>query len=213
LVPTYGLLEDRRTYVVILDSMLPCVCSVTDHVFFVLFSDPYARVVFGTQSQVTEILTSTICPTWDQTLIFENVQIYGSIDKVARHPPEVIIELFDKDPVVSQSLTCNMAFFFPPCPVRQKTNAWSLVSQHWSHHVTFLISVTWRNKWRLRCWISSGSCHATLLCNDVTCWRCLFKYSVVFRKPLSGHSSCVKESKVTGSPSADWDSKRCYRLG
>lgn len=63
------------------------------------FSDPYARIAFGTQSQVTEILTRTICPTWDQTLIFENVQIYGSIDKVANNPPEVIIELFDKDPV------------------------------------------------------------------------------------------------------------------
>lgn len=67
----------------------------------IYFSDPYARIAFGTQSQVTEILTRTICPTWDQTLIFENVQIYGSIDKVANNPPEVIIELFDKDPVVS----------------------------------------------------------------------------------------------------------------
>ena len=82
------------------------------------FSDPYARVVFGTQSQVTEILTTTICPTWDQTLIFENVQIYGSIDKVARYPPEVIIELFDKDPVVSLSLTCGEASVFPPSPGR-----------------------------------------------------------------------------------------------
>lgn len=60
-------------------------------------------MVFGTQSQVTECLARTICPTWDQTLIFENVQIYGSIDKVARNPPEVIIELFDKDPVVRNS--------------------------------------------------------------------------------------------------------------
>lgn len=83
-----------------------------------VFSDPYARVVFGTQSQVTEILTTTICPTWDQTLIFENVQIYGSIDKVARYPPEVIIELFDKDPVVSQSLTYGEASVFLPSPVR-----------------------------------------------------------------------------------------------
>lgn len=81
-----------------------------------IFSDPYARVVFGTQSQVTEILTTTICPTWDQTLIFENVQIYGSIDKVARYPPEVIIELFDKDPVVSQPLTYGEASVFSPFP-------------------------------------------------------------------------------------------------
>ena len=61
--------------------------------------------MFGTQSQVTECLARTVCPTWDQTLIFENVQIYGSIDKVARNPPEVIIELFDKDPVVRN--TCS----------------------------------------------------------------------------------------------------------
>ena len=106
--------------------MLTCVCSVTDNMFFLLFSDPYARVVFGTQSQVTEILTSTICPTWDQTLIFENVQIYGSIDKVARHPPEVIIELFDKDPVVSQFLICNQAVFSPP-PFAERPKDCSLV--------------------------------------------------------------------------------------
>lgn len=77
-----------------------CLVFLKTFKIFFLISDPYARIVFGTQSQVTETLTRTICPTWDQTLIFDNVQIYGSIDKVARNPPEVIIELFDKDPVV-----------------------------------------------------------------------------------------------------------------
>ena len=68
--------------------------------------------MFETQSQVTECLTRTICPTWDQTLIFENVQIYGSIDKVARNPPEVIIELFDKDPVVRNTCGCYLTWPF-----------------------------------------------------------------------------------------------------
>ncbi|EDO36863.1 predicted protein, partial [Nematostella vectensis] len=62
-------------------------------------SDPYARVVFGTRSSVTETLARTLCPTWDQTLIFDEVNIYGSIEQVAENPPAVIIELYDKDPV------------------------------------------------------------------------------------------------------------------
>lgn len=65
--------------------------------------DPYARIIFESKSQVTECLTRTLCPTWDQTLIFEHVQIYGSVEQVAEDPPTVIIELFDKDPVVSDS--------------------------------------------------------------------------------------------------------------
>ena len=73
---------------------------------------------------MTEILTRTICPTWDQTLIFENVQIYGSIDKVANNPPEVIIELFDKDPVVSWLFgnKCNLSFTFDTSKVTRKVS-------------------------------------------------------------------------------------------
>lgn len=73
----------------------------SQRVSFILV-DPYARVIFETQSQVTEILTRTLCPTWDQTLIFENIQLYGSIEQIVEDPPTVIIELFDKDPVVSE---------------------------------------------------------------------------------------------------------------
>lgn len=102
------------------------------------FSDPYARVAFGTQSQVTEILTRTICPTWDQTLIFENVQIYGSVDKVARNPPEVIIELFDKDPVVS-------LYLFQPstrCCVTSLGVQWSLSSHTMPPHLRATTHIT-----------------------------------------------------------------------
>lgn len=63
-------------------------------------SDPYVRVSFVTQSQVSEIIHRTLCPTWDQTLIFENVCIYGSPEITEKSPPRVVLELFDRDPVV-----------------------------------------------------------------------------------------------------------------
>ena len=58
------------------------------------------RVSFVTQSQVSEIVHHTLCPTWDQTLIFENVCIYGSPEITEKSPPRVVLELFDRDPVV-----------------------------------------------------------------------------------------------------------------
>ena len=66
-----------------------------------LSPDPYTRVAFGNSSQATQMLVQTLCPTWDQTLIFESVPIYGNIEEVHDNPPHVVLELFDKDAVVS----------------------------------------------------------------------------------------------------------------
>ncbi|POI33391.1 hypothetical protein CIB84_002857 [Bambusicola thoracicus] len=63
------------------------------------FSDPYAHVSFLHQSKTTEIIHSTLNPTWDQTLIFNEIEIYGDPQTVAQNPPSVVIELFDSDQV------------------------------------------------------------------------------------------------------------------
>uniref|UniRef100_A0A6I8NEY4 Myoferlin n=1 Tax=Ornithorhynchus anatinus TaxID=9258 RepID=A0A6I8NEY4_ORNAN len=63
------------------------------------FSDPYAHVSFLHRSKTTEIIHSTLNPTWDQTLIFDEVDIYGEPQAIAQHPPSVAIELFDNDQV------------------------------------------------------------------------------------------------------------------
>uniref|UniRef100_A0A672V9Z3 Myoferlin n=1 Tax=Strigops habroptila TaxID=2489341 RepID=A0A672V9Z3_STRHB len=63
------------------------------------FSDPYAHVSFLHQSKTTEIIHSTLNPTWDQTLIFNEIEIYGDPQTVAQNPPNVVIELFDSDQV------------------------------------------------------------------------------------------------------------------
>ncbi|EDO36866.1 predicted protein, partial [Nematostella vectensis] len=62
-------------------------------------ADPYARVVFQKQSQTTCTKYHTLCPMWDQTLIFEDVMIYRTQELVVESPPKIVIELFDKDQV------------------------------------------------------------------------------------------------------------------
>ncbi|CAL8391045.1 unnamed protein product [Arctogadus glacialis] len=63
------------------------------------FSDPYVHVSFLNVSKTTEVVRSTLNPTWDQTLIFEDVEVYGDPKTIARNPPDVVMELYDSDQV------------------------------------------------------------------------------------------------------------------
>lgn len=73
--------------------------SLTMHVFS--FADPYAHVSFLHFSKTTEKLKATLNPTWDQTLIFSDVEIYGDPKNIAQCPPDVVLEFYDHDQVVS----------------------------------------------------------------------------------------------------------------
>ncbi|KAG1682552.1 Dysferlin [Nymphon striatum] len=61
------------------------------------FSDPFACVSFMNQSKKTEVIPQTLCPTWDQTLFFDEVVIFGDKDAVSTHPPLIVIEVYDRD--------------------------------------------------------------------------------------------------------------------
>ncbi|XP_052821675.1 myoferlin isoform X1 [Octopus bimaculoides] len=60
-------------------------------------SDPFARVSFLKQSMVTEAFKKSLCPTWDQTLIFEQLEIYGNPQNLEIQPPDIFMEIFDHD--------------------------------------------------------------------------------------------------------------------
>ena len=84
--------------------MIKKVClSFKQCLFFFSSLDAYARVAFCKQSGQTEVLAQTLCPTWDQTLIFEDIEIHESVENVANNPPSVVVELFDRDSVVNKS--------------------------------------------------------------------------------------------------------------
>ncbi|XP_061126606.1 otoferlin isoform X4 [Syngnathus typhle] len=62
-------------------------------------SDPFARVFFSTHSQVTEVLSETLCPTWDQLLVFDNVELFGEAGELRDDPPIIVVEIYDQDTV------------------------------------------------------------------------------------------------------------------
>ncbi len=47
------------------------------------------------------MLVKTLSPCWDQTLIFDNVTLFGSPEEVADDPPYITLEFFDHDKVGS----------------------------------------------------------------------------------------------------------------
>ena len=55
-------------------------------------------------SKTTEVVRSTLNPTWDQTLIFDDVEVYGDPKTIARNPPDVVMELYDSDQVVREDV-------------------------------------------------------------------------------------------------------------
>nr|XP_020856828.1 dysferlin isoform X4 [Phascolarctos cinereus] len=61
------------------------------------FSDPYAIVSFLHQSQKTVVAKNTLNPTWDQTLIFYEIEIFGDPETISENPPSIVVELYDHD--------------------------------------------------------------------------------------------------------------------
>ncbi|XP_030058885.1 myoferlin isoform X1 [Microcaecilia unicolor] len=82
------------------------------------FSDPYAHVSFLHRSKTTEVIHATLNPTWDQTLIFNEIEIFGQPQAVAQDPPNVVIEIFDSDQVGKDEFLGRSV-----CPPMVKLNA------------------------------------------------------------------------------------------
>lgn len=48
----------------------------------------------------SQVLPETLCPTWDQLLVFENVELFGEASELRDDPPIIVIEIYDQDTVV-----------------------------------------------------------------------------------------------------------------
>ncbi|XP_039972477.1 fer-1-like protein 4 [Xiphias gladius] len=60
-------------------------------------SDPFAKVLFSNQCQVTRVLSDTLSPAWCECLLFDRVLLEGMREDLQRDPPLVIINIFDYD--------------------------------------------------------------------------------------------------------------------
>uniref|UniRef100_A0A8C4NYP4 C2 domain-containing protein n=1 Tax=Dicentrarchus labrax TaxID=13489 RepID=A0A8C4NYP4_DICLA len=56
------------------------------------------------ESEMNELWKATLNPTWDQTLIFNDVEIYGDPQNIAHRPPDVVLEFYDNDQVGKDEL-------------------------------------------------------------------------------------------------------------
>ena len=64
-------------------------------------SDPFARIICGEFSKTTQVIDETLNPTWDELVIIDNILICGTSCVIKKDPPTVVIEIFDRDKVVS----------------------------------------------------------------------------------------------------------------
>ena len=65
-------------------------------------TDPCCIVSFGKYSQKTLVKQQTLTPVWNETYIFENVEIFVNKAILKDSPPHVIIDLYDQDVIVSR---------------------------------------------------------------------------------------------------------------
>lgn len=87
-------------------------------------SDPFARVAFGDQSVVTQVIEETLSPTWDEMMIINEVTVYGQVDEIVENPPLIIIEVFDQDKVVKISLSLSFTLsLYSLCVLNRVNNA------------------------------------------------------------------------------------------
>lgn len=47
-----------------------------------------------------QVLNETLCPTWDQMLVFDNLELYGEAHELRDDPPIIVIEIYDQDAMV-----------------------------------------------------------------------------------------------------------------
>ncbi|XP_056904113.1 fer-1-like protein 6 [Takifugu flavidus] len=60
-------------------------------------SDPFARVTFMSHSQTTNVISQTLSPTWNQSLLMTPLLLSGDLQYIQEEPPRMVIEVYDDD--------------------------------------------------------------------------------------------------------------------
>ncbi|XP_034725482.1 fer-1-like protein 4 [Etheostoma cragini] len=111
-LPVYEEEEEQRRLVPVGQRKLPVSLSCQDSRYFQLrchlyqgrglmaaddngLSDPFAKVVFSTQCQVTRVLHETLSPAWCECLLFDRVLLEGTREELQQDPPLITINIYD----------------------------------------------------------------------------------------------------------------------
>ncbi|CAF0876645.1 unnamed protein product [Brachionus calyciflorus] len=67
-------------------------------------SDPYVKLTLGNQSVYSHVITQTNNPKWNTSLLIPEINLYSPYESIAQNPPEIILEIYDKDLVGEHEL-------------------------------------------------------------------------------------------------------------
>ena len=77
-------------------------------------ADPYGIVSISRYSHTTRVVEQSVCPTWDQTIILDDIFLFGNPDSILQSPPTCTVEFYDKDLIVRRGL-CKIASLHHSC--------------------------------------------------------------------------------------------------
>ncbi|KAL5471556.1 hypothetical protein EMCRGX_G029681 [Ephydatia muelleri] len=62
-------------------------------------SDPYCVLGFGRYSARSRVVKESVCPTWDQTILIDQIKLFGDPTTIRESPPKILLNFFDKDTI------------------------------------------------------------------------------------------------------------------
>ena len=63
------------------------------------------------KSQDTYVVWVTRSPTWDITMIFDDIELWGEVTEFAVNPPVIVLEVFDQDAGVNLLFLLTSYYF------------------------------------------------------------------------------------------------------
>lgn len=74
-----------------------------------MFSHVSQRLTQTGSHHRRQVLSETLCPTWDQLLVFDDVELFGEASELRDDPPIIVVEIYDQDTVVGSQSSSGLA--------------------------------------------------------------------------------------------------------
>ena len=65
-----------------------------------------------------QVIEETLSPTWDESMVFEEVLVYGRREDIKANPPIIIVETYDQDKVRASDMTSSSLSHHLHCTLR-----------------------------------------------------------------------------------------------